>query len=119
MFMTETSMRDRDIVKIAIPTNYGWEFVHHHEIIYLQADGNYTKVVKLDGTSHVVAKTLKLMSSLLPFKQFFRSHQSYLVNLNHVDKYYRGSGGYLLLSNNDRVAVARAKREQLSKLMCL
>jgi two-component system LytT family response regulator len=46
---------------------------------------------------------------------FFRVHHSYLVNLNEINKYIKGEGGYLLMSDGSTVDVSRSKKELLLK----
>lgn len=105
--------------QIALPTSDGFTMVHINEITYLQADSNYTWVVTGSGRKYLVAKTLKEMESMLQFPQYFRAHKSYLVNLNHVDRYIRGQGGYLVMRDNHQVAVARAQRSELMRMLHL
>ena len=47
---------------------------------------------------------------------FFRSHQSFLVNRDHIVEYMRHDGGYLIMSNDMKVAVSRSKKEELMKM---
>jgi two-component system LytT family response regulator len=105
--------------QIALPTSEGFTMVHINDITYLQADSNYTWVVTGSGKKYLVAKTLKEMESMLQFPQYFRAHKSYLVNLNHVDRYIRGQGGYLVMRDNHQVAVARAQRSELMRMLHL
>lgn len=105
--------------QIALPTSEGFTMVHVNEITYLQADSNYTWVVTGSGKKYLVAKTLKEMESMLQFPQYFRAHKSYLVNLNHVDRYIRGQGGYLVMRDNHQVPVARAQRSELMRMLHL
>jgi two-component system LytT family response regulator len=46
---------------------------------------------------------------------FVRVHHSYLVNLNEVEKYFKGEGGYLLMSDKTTVDVSRSRKEILLK----
>ncbi|HEX3081434.1 MAG TPA: LytTR family transcriptional regulator DNA-binding domain-containing protein, partial [Puia sp.] len=46
---------------------------------------------------------------------FVRVHHSHLVNLNEVEKYFRGEGGYLLMSDKSTVDVSRSRKEILLK----
>ena len=109
----------RTIDKIAVPNAEGWDFVHVDDILYLQANGNYTQIHFIDKRKSLIARTLKSFEHQLHHDQYFRSHQTYLVNINHVNKFYRGSGGYLLLDSGDKIPVARSRREALSKKMGL
>jgi two-component system LytT family response regulator len=104
------------IEKIALPTSDGFEFVHVNNIVLLQAESNYTWV-HLENKKYLIAKTLKEMSSMIPFPQFFRAHKSHLVNLNHVARYVRGSGGYLVLDNGEQISVSRGQKDALMRVL--
>jgi two-component system LytT family response regulator len=48
---------------------------------------------------------------------FFRIHRSHLINLEHVKKYIKGEGGYVVMSDNSQVEVSRRnKTDFLEKL---
>ncbi|MDW8347655.1 MAG: LytTR family DNA-binding domain-containing protein [Bacteroidia bacterium] len=59
--------------------------VYYHEIFYLQADSNYTRIYFVNRGPIIVAKTLKYYAELLK-NNFIRTHQSYLVNKSHIEK---------------------------------
>jgi len=40
-------------------------------------------------------------------------HNSYLVNINEINKYMKGEGGYLVMSDGSIVDVSRSKKEML------
>ena len=46
---------------------------------------------------------------------FVRVHHSHLVNLNEVEKYIKGEGGYLMMSDKSNVDVSRSRKEILLK----
>lgn len=102
---------------IALPTSDGFSMVHINDISYLQADSNYTWVHLANGNKHLIAKTLKDVEGMLAFPQYFRAHKSYLVNLNHVDRYIRGQGGYLVLRDTTQIPVARAQKPELMQML--
>jgi DNA-binding LytR/AlgR family response regulator len=56
------------------------------DIIYLKADGLYTKVFT-QAKSYTVRDILKDLQAQLPEHIFLRPHKSYLVNVNHIDSY--------------------------------
>jgi len=91
--------------------------VHVNDISYLQAESNYTWVYLTNKEKHLIAKTLKEIESLLNFPQYFRAHKSYLVNLNHVDKYIRGQGGYLVTAGGEQIPVARSQKSDLIQVL--
>jgi len=42
-------------------------------------------------------------------------HNSSIVNLNEINKYIKGEGGYLIMSDGSTVDVSRSKKETLLK----
>lgn len=109
--------RAEGMEKIALPTSEGFEFIHVNDIVYFKAESNYTWVHLVTGEKHLIARTLKQFSGFLSFTQLFRSHNSWIVNLNHVKKYIKGQGGYLVLNNGDTVPVSRSNKEGLINLL--
>jgi two-component system LytT family response regulator len=46
-------------------------------------------------------------------KQFFRIHQTYLVNLKFIKKYSKNNGGEVILKNGLTLPVSRRKKDEL------
>ena len=99
--------------RVALPTGEGYSLVKVNDITYLQAESNYTWVYLIENKKYLVAKTLKEVTNIITRKQFFRAHKSYLVNLNHVHRYIRGQGGYLVMSTGEQIPVSRTQRNDL------
>lgn len=101
------------ISKIAIPTLEGLKMIAVDSIVTCASDSNYT-TLHLKGRQKIVAsRTLKEVEEMLEGFAFVRVHQSSLVNLNEVDKYVRGEGGYLVMSDGTSVDVSRSRKESL------
>ena len=104
--------------KIALPTMEGIIFVQLQDIVLCKAEGNYTQVYLQKEPDILVSKPLSHFEEILDEQQFCRTHQSYLVNLSHVEKYIKGRGGYLIMSNGMNVEVsARLKNELLDRFI--
>jgi len=58
------------------------------DILYLEASGNYVTFV-LNGGSILVRMTFSEAADLLPADRFIRTHRSYMVALNKIDKIER------------------------------
>lgn len=104
---------------IALPTHDGFTMVHINDITHLNAESNYTWVHLVQQKKYLLTKTLKDLEDMLHFPQYFRSHKSHLVNLNHVDKYVRGQGGYLVMKDQTQIPVARAQKLELLRILKL
>ena len=64
-----------------------------------------------------MSKTLKHYEQLLVEHNFFRIHNSKLINLKHVIKYTKGKGGYVTMSNNVNIDVSVRKKDSFLKLI--
>ena len=104
-------------VRISIPFNKGIEFLKVKDIIYCKSDNNYTHIYLSDGTSRFISKTLKIIENKLPKPMFYRPHNSFVINLDYVTKFYKSDGGYLEMSNGDKIRIARNKKDDIINLL--
>lgn len=98
--------------KITIPQQNGFEVLEISDILYCQADDNYTNIF-LKDKKKLVSKTLKYFEEALSENGFARVHKSYLVNVNAIVEYRKGKGGSVLLSNGKEVMVSPSKKKDL------
>ena len=96
--------------KIALPTLEGLVFVNVKDILYCEASSNYTTIFTTEE-KYLVSKTLKEYDELLSEHNFFRIHNSYLININSIKKYVKGEGGYVVLNNNTSLDVSKRKKD--------
>jgi len=101
--------------RIAIPSMEGLQFVELSDIIYLAAESNYSIIYLTNNIKLTVTRTLKDFEELLPSSLFIRIHHSYIINKDHVQKYIRGDGGRVSMSNGKELEVARRKKEEFIK----
>ncbi|MEP6737264.1 MAG: LytTR family DNA-binding domain-containing protein [Chryseolinea sp.] len=102
--------------KIALPTMNGLEFVIADDIIHCHSEGNYSHIFLRDGSKFLICRTLKETEELLSGHNFFRVHHSHSINLNHIKKYVKGDGGYVVMINNATINVSRSRKEQLLRM---
>lgn len=98
--------------KITIPQQDGFEVLKISEILYCQADDNYTKIF-LNSGQKLVSKTLKYFEDSLKDQGFVRIHKSYLVNINMIVRYKKGKGGSVQLSSGKELMVSSSKKGTL------
>ncbi len=101
--------------KIALSTKESIELVDSKDIVFCESDSNYT-MVYIGDRKKLISKTLKEFEELLVPHNFFRTHQSFLVNTEHIKEYARHEGGYLVMSNGKHVPVSRNRKESVLKL---
>jgi two-component system LytT family response regulator len=97
--------------KLAIPTAEGIEYLSTSDIIRLEADRSYSWFYMSGGNKHLVSRNLKEYQELLSDMNFFRPHNSHLINLEHVHKFIRHEGGYIEMSDGSTVPISRGKRD--------
>lgn len=102
--------------KIVLKTTNNVHIVNVTEIIRCESEKNYTHFFTVEQEKITVSKTLKEFSELLTEFNFYRVHQSHLVNLAHVKRYEKKEGGHLVMDDNSIVPVSFRKKEDLMKV---
>lgn len=103
--------------KIALASKESIEFVDPQQIVCCEANSNYTNVYLEQGRKRVISKTLREFEDMLSLYQFFRPHNSFLINLRRVNEFIRGDGGYIVMENKMKIPVSKNKREELMELL--
>jgi two-component system, LytTR family, response regulator len=112
------SQKDHTTKKLAIPNLEGFKLVSIDDIILCEADDNYTHIILKNQIRITACRTLKEIQHLLEdYELFIRVHNSSLININEVNQYVRGEGGYVIMSNGSHVNVSRNKKETLLKYL--
>jgi two-component system LytT family response regulator len=101
--------------KLVLKTQESIFVVEIDDIVHCEADKNYTFFYLNDGKKILVSKTLKDYDTLLAGLQFFRVHQSHLINLNCVERYDKHDGGSVILKDGTAIPLSPAKKEQFFK----
>ena len=91
--------------RITLSTQEGLHFVSINQISHLQGSGNYTTFFKVSGDKVVVSRPLRYFEEQLKSYNFFRIHQSFLVNIDYVDSLNK-SDNIIILSTNYQVPLA-------------
>jgi len=82
-------------------------------VLYCQAYGNYT-CFNLREKKVLVYRSLCDVTTILQKYQFFRSHKSYLINLNEVVELFT-KRDRVMLSNKTLIPVSKRRRKELEK----
>ncbi|MEM9337168.1 MAG: LytTR family DNA-binding domain-containing protein [Bacteroidota bacterium] len=87
------------------------------DLYYCKSDGNYTTFFLEDNSSITIAKPIKEYEKLLRGTHFFRTHRSYLVNLNHIRSFDKKDDGFIVMKNKSEVPLARNKKDSFMLAM--
>ncbi|MDB5239948.1 MAG: DNA-binding response regulator [Spirosoma sp.] len=99
--------------KIAVPFQAGVVFVELKELVYCEADSNYTKLFLSNGKNYLLSRTLREVQEVLEERNFLRVHRQYLINLDHIKTYHKGDGSYLVMTGEVSIPVARNQKDRL------
>ncbi len=98
--------------KIALPSIDGIHFEKINDITCLEAQGNYTLLYFEDKRQLLVCKTLQAIERLIQTPlQFVRIHRSFTINLDQLQRYVRGKGGYVIMENGSHVNVSAGRKQ--------
>lgn len=101
--------------RLSVPTVKGLEFLPVQDIIRCESHINYTSIFLTNGQKLTVARTLKEFEELLEEHNFYRVHNSHLINLAWIKSYHKGKGGSVLMTDNTEIEVSTRRKDELLK----
>lgn len=105
---------------LCVPILGGYEYLPLKDILFLEADGSYVRIVCSNGRDKLVAKNLKYFeNSMQGVANFVRVHRSYSVNMDEVSAYVRSDGGTLELRTGKVIPVSRERKPAVLKYLNL
>lgn len=105
--------------RIVLPTSNGFTVVNPEDIIRCESDRNYTFIFLTDGRKILVSRTIKEYDEMLSDHNFFRIHQSHLINLSYLKNYTRGRGGFVELTDGTTLDVSARRKSEFLKRMSI
>jgi two-component system LytT family response regulator len=98
--------------RLALPTHQGFEFFNIEELIRCEADRNYTIFYFKNQKPITVSRNIKQYEDILSKKGFVRVHASHIINIREMKAYHKGSGGYIVLSDNTKIDISKSRKEE-------
>ena len=83
------------------------------EILYIEVIGNELDIHTRTGRQKAVGSLAETYLSL-PQKQFYRSHRSFIVNMNYI---LRASKYYFVMENGDKVTIAKNRYAEAKEMI--
>jgi two-component system LytT family response regulator len=103
--------------KIPFSTLEGIVFVKPETIVHCESSSNYTTLFFTDKTKLIISKTLKEVEDMLEKYDFFRVHNSHLINIEQIDRYVKGDGGFVLMSDGSQIPIARLRKDVFMEML--
>jgi two-component system LytT family response regulator len=105
------NLRTSHPTRLVIPTSDGREYLNPDDIIRIEADRSYSWFYVNPKRKILVSKHLKEFQDLLNDRNFFRPHNSHLINLDYVRKFIRHDGGYIEMLDGSQVPISRNRKD--------
>lgn len=103
--------------KLALPCEEGLMLVPFDDIIKCQADRAYCTFHLNGGKTILISSAMKEFEQVLLENKFLKVHKSTIVNIKYAQKYVRGKGGQLIMSDDSVVYVSVRKKDVLMKVL--
>jgi two-component system LytT family response regulator len=97
--------------RLAIPTSDGMEYLNPRDVIRIESDRSYSWFFIAGNRKVLVSRHLKEFQELLGDRNFFRSHNSHLINLRYVKKFIRKDGGYIEMQDGSHIPISRGRKD--------
>lgn len=94
----------------------GVRFIKMKDIIRLEANGRYTRFYLTNKEVIVSSRTLGDFEETLSANEFFRIHETHIINLLYIDRFHKGNN-YVLLTDKTELPLARRRKEEFLKLI--
>lgn len=99
----------KELTKLTIQHSQGFHVVDIADIMYVEADSNYSALYLQSEEKIVASKPLKDFEEVLFTKNFVRIHKSIILNLNYLKSYTTADGFHVTLNNNTELPVSRRR----------
>lgn len=118
LFQNNLETTTPTLQKVFLPGANSFEAVTINEIMYFEGDRNWSKAYTLERKPPIsVNLGLGKIEEMLSEHPFFRVHNSYFINLNHIVKIISIDSEYKVeMPNGEKLNVARSRKKELFAL---
>jgi two-component system LytT family response regulator len=106
-----------DKARIVLPTQTGMVVMDINKIVRCESDNAYTTFYFTDNTKMLTSTSIKECEQMLTQYDFFRIHNSHVVNLRCVKEYVKGDGGYVKMTDGSTADVSRHRKEEFLRAL--
>ncbi len=100
--------------KVSLPTPKGSRIVAASDIVYCEAQSNYTQFYFADARTMLIPKTMGYFEPTLANHGFVRIHRSFIINPQHIRETMRGNKTMsVMMTNHIELPVSPTYQEEL------
>ncbi|MEO9020771.1 MAG: LytTR family DNA-binding domain-containing protein [Ginsengibacter sp.] len=94
----------------------GIRFIKMKDIVRLEANGRYTKFYLVNKDVITASRTMGDYEEALSENDFFRIHETHIVNLAYIDRFHKGNN-FVLLTDKTELPLARRRKEDFLRII--
>jgi two-component system response regulator LytT len=87
LFSAEAVTKPKENQSLIIKDGHAIAQIPHDDILYLEAEGNYTLLHSNTGKKRLIRSVITEIHDQLPAVDFLRIHRSFVVNKKHITEY--------------------------------
>lgn len=106
----------KENLTICIKSYGDYKFIYALDILYLQADNNSTDIYLNNGEMITAFKTLKHFEKALP-SQFFRIHNSFIVNKDYISRIHTGNNVCFLKNCKAKIPFSKSYKGNVEQII--
>lgn len=99
---------NKESVSMYIRQSDTYQRIEWEKILYAESMQNYVKLHFTDSKTYTIHQTMSSLEEILSKQFFFRIHNSYLVNINHIEKI----NGLRLFIGGKELPISRHRKEE-------
>ncbi|MDR6919783.1 MULTISPECIES: LytTR family DNA-binding domain-containing protein [Chryseobacterium] len=110
--------RPKNLQNLILKTAEKIYSVNIQDIVNCESDKNYTTFYFINAPKLVVSTNLKEYENMLTPFNFFRTHQSHLINMAYFDHFIKADGGNtIIMKNKTAIPLSVRKKEEFLMLL--
>ena len=102
--------------KVILSTRDGFICISPDDILYLKVSTQFCLLYTNNNEEIKITKSLKQVENIINNKYFYRCHNSYLVNLNHINRIITKTNK-IYLFNEKEIPLSRRNKSGLIKYL--
>ena len=105
----QLARRPSRIIRLTVPEQFGFRVIDVRTVMYLEAEGNYTRIYLTDESRLLATRNLGEFEKIIEDDSFFRIHKSLLLNVNYLNGFSSYEGFFAVLKDGTRLSISRRK----------
>lgn len=105
--------------RLQLPTQHGILYIEENNIMQVTGMGSYSQIITVDKNEKIViSRNIGHIGQMLS-GQFFRCHNSHIINLDFVKSFSTKDGYFVMLKDNSMIEVSRRSKDKLLEALAM